>query len=238
MSDLGFDTITKNNYYHELLWDSWTYDLKYPEEMVVFNHLMLTSEIEYPNRKNNGSHTKLYGNNGNKYADYIIQTYYPSLYQNYVQTSASEKSYEYYLHVEHIFALTNTSGSVTWSGSVYEAACENANLGNFKPQFYKSFSKALRISSYVDSELTNISNFPHLQAVTNYGTTSAAEIRDHAYGINIISFRDAIPIPEETKPTDPLVGNVPVKKDQTKTMQKIEKVDNVEIYTGYAAQNG
>lgn len=238
MSDLGFDTITKNNYYHELLWDSWTYDLKYPEEMVVFNHLMLTSEIEYPNRKNNGSHTKLYGNNGNKYADYIIQTYYPSLYQNYVQTSASEKSYEYYLHVEHIFALTNTSGSVTWSGSVYEAACENANLGNFKSQFYKSFSKALKISSYVDSELTNTSNFPHLQAVTNYGTTSAAEIRDHAYGINIISFRDAIPIPKETQETEPPTGGIKIKKDKELTMKKIENIDNVEIYTGYAAQNG
>lgn len=175
-----------------------------------------------------------------KYGEYIIKQYYPDIYKNFQELSdIDEGYYSYSLHIEHIFAVTKKNGSVVWSGSVYEAAYEKAPLGDFKTNFLSSMAKALYVSdTYSNMALNNVSNFPHLLPVTNLKTTSYAEIKDHAYGYNVFGLKDLITKPKETQETEPPTGDIKIKKDKELTMKKIENVDNVEIYTGYAAQNG
>lgn len=227
MKDLGFnENITKTNYQGEILYETWWFKYGNPYPDTVFKKMMIYLE------------NSPYGVNGTYAADWVLHTYYNNLCERYVQTADDTNEYEYYLHIEHLFALVTPSNHVTWSGSVYEAAYKNVNLRQFQGRFKTEFAKVLRISNFTDEELTDTSNFPHLQPVTNLGTASYAEIRVHAYGINIISFRDAIPIPKETQETEPPTGDIKIKKDKELTMKKIENVDNVEIYTGYTVQNG
>lgn len=240
LSVLGFEVpVNKQNYWYNLIWDCWTYNLKNPEMNVVKNHLLLTGE-EYHIR--NGEKIDItYGtSDGMKYGEYIIKQYYPDIYKNFRELSdIDEGYYSYSLHIEHIFAVTKKNGSVVWSGSVYEAAYEKAPLGDFKTNFLSSMAKALYVSdTYSNMALNDVSNFPHLLPVTNLKTTSYAEIKDHAYGYNVFGLKDLITKPKETQETEPPTGGIKIKKDKELTMKKIENVDNVEIYTGYAAQNG
>lgn len=189
-------------------------------------------------------------------AEEIMEEYWMNvveIIQN--QDPKATNAKKFYLNMEIIMTITHhvtNPNRPVWYGTVFELgwlsqstynSYTTANgYKNMRHDYQNRLANAFSIMTIdeIPETYRDTSLFPYLNvAKTGKAMRSLDEIRTGAYGINIISLNRVIKPVIEVEETDvPVSNGMTVQREESTALAKVEAVDNVEIRTGYAAQNG
>lgn len=163
---------------------------------------------------------------------------------------------ELYMHIEVVFAVIHHATSPntpTWYGSLFEFGCftDAQNHKKIKPSNPEKFESYdddywhyLPAVFYIDAPFDCFADFTYMKPATPQDTILpthqlyCSEIENQAYGMYSMSFGQIVRTEVKTEKEEvPVSNTVTVKKEEATTIAKVQNED-VEIRTGYAAQNG
>lgn len=199
------------------------------------------------------------GKDGGVFAeDNLIEKYWNNVYNEYVAAREADNStgktqeIELYMQVEVVFAIVHhvsEPDTPEWYGSVFEFGCysdaENKKRINAKDTskyvaYEANYLRDLPNSFYVSDTFDCFKGFPYMQSASYVNRKlKSSEMESKAYGMYQIRFSDIVRPDIKPEKTDPPVNEdiKDVQKEKAITMSKVQNED-VEIRTGYAAQNG
>lgn len=188
----------------------------------------------------------------------LMQRYWSDTLEKYlaqkqaaIEGLTTTEDIEMYMHVEVCFAIVHhltDPNSPEWYGTIFEYGCHSDAdnkqklYRNYKSGKYKvydaDYSTYLPNAFYISNNFDCFSGFTYMRPASYQKGLNSSQLKNQAYGIYSMSFKtfiqNEVKTPEKDVPVSP---DIEVKKEEATTIAKVEN-EEVEVRTGYAAQNG